>query len=358
MSINPMAPVITGNLFGNGSSLSSCQGVPGNRNCSSPGCHCAGGFQACTNTGCLGGCRDGWMGSSCNIQCTMGTWGANCTLYCGTYCQNNTCDPEDGFCICMPGAPVIDCTPSPENRAFLLTTFWLTVVILSLVSVIIMVVCGFTCRKPYLAKKRKVLNVVFRKSTTNGKMASKGVSTNTMMDSPQLRMLRNSIAMRKPNFIRKISRPSNSSNFQGSVHSSLGSGESQGRPNRKASRLSTGPGSGVQTNSTQFAKELAVAMPDYKIQFDQNGELKIMRREAGKKLDKESIKRIIVQKAHNVKAKVRKKAESHSGRASMDVVDKKNLSLRRESIDKVLEKKASKVSSVRLSSRAPPGKLS
>ena len=172
-----------------------------------------------------------------------------------------------------------------------------------------------------------------------------------MMDSPQLRMLRNSIAMRKPNFIRKISRPSNSSNFQGSVHSSLGSGESQGRPNRKASRLSTGPGSGVQTNSTQFAKELAVAMPDYKIQFDQNGELKIMRREAGKKLDKESIKRIIVQKAHNVKAKVRKKAESHSGRASMDVVDKKNLSLRRESIDKVLEKKASKVSSVRLSSR-------
>ncbi|RUS79922.1 hypothetical protein EGW08_012310, partial [Elysia chlorotica] len=103
-----------GNLYGNGSntSFSNCHGSGRGGNCSI-WCHCADELELedCSNEGCPSGCMPGWMGVSCDKLCPAGSWGTNCSLLCSSSCQNQTCHPADGYCICAYGAPVFGCDP-------------------------------------------------------------------------------------------------------------------------------------------------------------------------------------------------------------------------------------------------------
>ncbi|XP_029345340.1 cell death abnormality protein 1 [Acyrthosiphon pisum] len=57
---------------------------------------CRGMFM-CTSYGCT--CPTGLTGPSCNEECTMGTYGADCKQTCSENCLNDMCDKYTGICL-------------------------------------------------------------------------------------------------------------------------------------------------------------------------------------------------------------------------------------------------------------------
>nr|XP_022306765.1 platelet endothelial aggregation receptor 1-like isoform X2 [Crassostrea virginica] len=53
---------------------------------------------------CLSGCEPGYLGEDCNKECNQGEYGNNCTAICG-HCYNSLCHHVNGSCLsgCNPG---------------------------------------------------------------------------------------------------------------------------------------------------------------------------------------------------------------------------------------------------------------
>ncbi|XP_052793366.1 uncharacterized protein LOC128227154 isoform X2 [Mya arenaria] len=67
-------------------------------NCKSPPCNKEDG-------NCVGGCADGFKGIKCQLACSKGTYGENCSGNCSSFCVDGQCDHITGVCDrgCIPG---------------------------------------------------------------------------------------------------------------------------------------------------------------------------------------------------------------------------------------------------------------
>ncbi|GFR81977.1 angiopoietin-1 receptor [Elysia marginata] len=303
-------------------------------------CRCLGGVSACTDTGvCLGSCLLGWRGSHCNISCPLGTWGANCSSNCSVNCSNRTCDPRTGGCFCETGAPHDGCWPSPRDIESFVTKFWLTICVLSCFAVILILCAGVTLPKPFLPRKKNVWNLFVKRPNPQNDDKRSSIASSVGMDV-------NRTNKGKPGA--QLNSSHDRKRF-GSSSTVL----SHGQPRRRDSTHSSIMQTAIRkSNTNELARELAQAMPDFDVHFDNAGQLTIKRKRRGKALDKDTIRKIIMQRAQKAQEKMRKRSLSHDS-TNTSVTEAPSTVWKR-----TINKSVDQVSSVKNWSSRPQSKVS
>ncbi|XP_071088253.1 receptor-type tyrosine-protein phosphatase epsilon-like isoform X3 [Haliotis cracherodii] len=94
-----------------------CNETCGNRKCAAAPSSCDRHTGSC-NTGCL----PGWTEVDCKQECSLGTYGQNCSLLCTdrNCAGNSSCDHVTGKCVtrCKPGWMGIDCVEACETHRY------------------------------------------------------------------------------------------------------------------------------------------------------------------------------------------------------------------------------------------------
>lgn len=257
--------------------------------------------------------------------CQLSLWGVNCSFNCSVNCRNKTCDSDSGFCFCEDGAPQMGCSTSPEEFLNFVTRFWLIVCALSFVGAIMVLVLGVKCQQRSVFRKRKVLNVVFKKSNNNKidtkdsnySFKEKDAKSQVARAPPDTVTLRKVVStISKEAFSTTTSGASGrnasrcDSLFRGRIGGSVTSGTASVRRKRSgtiASSNKTEQVLHVKKSSLELAKQLTQAMPEFKVQVDKAGNITLERKQQGKAIEKEAIKKAILLKTQRAQEKARKK---------------------------------------------------
>ncbi|RUS79924.1 hypothetical protein EGW08_012312, partial [Elysia chlorotica] len=212
-----------------------------------------------------------------------------------------------------------------------------------------------TCERP---KKKTLLNVIFKRNSLKSDNASgiivpkkkRGTSAGPMFVVQSAQTRASGVPRRSyfplPKNVEKMMK--DPAVIRGLVEGKARSSKSSESLEQQNMRFSAGSNIGqyksggvIDPSKANLAIRLAEAMPDYKIQIDPSGDMTVTRRRKEEQiLNKDSIKKIILQKAQKAQQNVRKQSQNQSSQASGEARNKKTLGYSRESLNKILESRS------------------